>query len=501
MTSLVLVLDVGTSSVRGSVYDETGTCLPDSLQVQPYRQHRDGSLPLADVVAASNRVLDECLAALRHRSLADRILGVGLSSFAMSWLGVDRAGEPVTPLFTYANRHGADQAEGLRRHLAAEGLEERTYRISGTPIHTAYAPAQLLGLARADHARLDRVVWWQTVGAFLLAQWMGQVPGPISTSDAGWTGLLDRYRCVWNEELVARLPIAPRSLPPLTDYAQGLSGLAPAWARRWPELQAVPFFPAVGDGAAANIGSGALDSRTLAVTVGTSAAVRVVVTEPDPDRAPDVPLGLWGYRIDRHRHLLGGAITDGGSIVRWLRDFFPTRWDDLNQVAADIGPDGHNLTLLPFLHGERSPGWQDNATLAVQGITPATHPGHLLRAGMEAVAFRLVLIARRLGNQVPPEVPILASGGALDTSALWRQIIADAFNREVRLTTAREATSRGAAILALEALGRARELNEVLPVADVSRPHPDRVALYRAALARHEDFYHRLQGAGGARAG
>ncbi len=492
MTVLVLALDIGSSSVRCSAYDETGTYVEPTRQVQAYQAGADGTLPLDRVVQACDQVMDACLETLRTLQCIHQVAGVGLSSVAMSWLGVDTRGAPTTPIYTYANRHGAAQAAVLRTLLQQNELATAVYDQSGVPIHTAYAPSQLRGLQESDPELLQAAVWWQTLGAFLLSRWLGHVPGPVSTSDAGWTGLLDRHRCGWNMTLLPFLPITGDHLPELLDYSQGLRGLAPPWATRWPELATVPFFLAVGDGAAANIGSGGMDHRAVVVTIGTTAAVRVVVTEEAPDQAPAVPPGLWGYRIDRHRHLLGGAITDGGSIIRWVQDFLAADWSDMDRVAALTAPDGHGLTLLPFLHGERSPGWADNATLAIQGITSHTHAGHVLRAGMEAVAFRLYLIAQRLENRIASEAPILASGGALEISALWRQIVADVFGREVHLTAASETTSRGAAILALEALGHTARIEHRLPVADITRPDPRHVAIYRQALARHEALYSRL---------
>ena len=491
MPSLVLTLDIGTSSVRCSAYDETAAYVETSRHVQAYRMDAEGTLPLPAVTAACEAVMDASLESLRVLQRSRQVVGVGISVFAMSWLGVDAAGSPVTPLYSYACRHGARAATALRQRLQRDNRAEEAYAASGVPVHTAYAPAQLLGLQTDNPDCLRAVAWWQTLGAFLLARWHGRVPAPVSTSEAGWTGLADRRRGVWHALWHDYVPTRDR-LPPLRDYAHGLSGLAPAWAERWPELRAVPFFLPVGDGAAANVGSGAIDQRSLAVTVGTSAATRVLLSGWTPDAAPPTPPGLWCYRVDRTRHLLGGALTDGGNIIRWLYDLLAEDAHRLNREAAAVGPAGHGLIFLPFLNGERSPGWADSATLAIQGITARTRPGHLLRAGMEAVAFRLALIADLFADQVAADAPILASGGALEVSALWRQIMADVMQREVRWLKATETTSRGAAVLAWEALGQAAAIEADLPVQNVASPQPAAAAAYRTALQRHQDFYARL---------
>ncbi len=489
---LVLTLDVGSSSVRCSAYDQTGAYRTDSRRVQTYRSQRDGTLDLETTVRGCEKVMDDTLAAIRATDPGHSIVGVGLSVFALSWVGVNVRGQAVTPLYSYACRHGAQAAGPLRTRLQKAGLAAQIHAASGVPVHTAYAPALICGIHASDPEMCAQVRWWQTLGAYLLSRWFGQVPTPISTCEAGWTGLADRAAGHWLSLWMQHLPLTTEQLPPLQDYAQGLQGLRREWADRWPELAQAPFFLAVGDGAAANIGSGALDNQTLAVTIGTSAAVRMLATQIPQGTAPAVPPGLWCYRVDKTRHLLGGAITDGGNIARWLHDMLAPSPSELEKTAAALEPDAHGLTLLPFLHGERSPGWADNASMTIHGITADTQPGHLLRAGMEAVAFRLALIARRLESHLQPDAIILASGGALVRSPTWRQIVADLFGREVRLLQETEVTSRGAAVLAWEALGETRALQRALPVRAAAQPALQAAPRYAAALQRHEDLYAQL---------
>lgn len=492
MSNLVLALDIGTSSIRCSAYDRTGSYLPQSRNVQKYRINADGTLDLEKVVSSCDKAIAGTLESLRAETAEHKIEGVGLSVFALSWIGVDASGIAVTPLYTYACRHGAHAAGQLRGKLHQAGLVDEFYAVSGVPIHTAYAPALLTGLQADNPEMYSKVRWWQTLGAYLLSRWFGQVPAPISTCEAGWTGLHDRADCRWMSAWTDFLPLSKEQLPPLQDYAQGLQGMLQKWASSWPELAHVPFFLAVGDGAAANTGSGALDNHALAVTIGTSAAVRVQIPDVPPSTAPSAPSGLWCYRVDRRRHLLGGAITDGGNITRWLRSLMASSASALEEAAAALDPDEHGLTMLPFLHGERSPGWADNASMTIHGITAQTQPGHIVRAGLEAVAYRLALIARLLQGHVKPDAVILASGGALVYSRIWRQIIADLFRREVHLLQETEVTSRGAAILAWEALAKVGDLQRELPVRHVARPDPQATCLYERALQRHQELYAKL---------
>jgi gluconokinase len=266
----------------------------------------------------------------------------------------------------------------------------------------------------------------------------------------------------------------------------------------------VPWFPAIGDGAAANIGSGCTSPKRMALTVGTTGAVRVV--QPD---VPEVPAGLWCYRVDQRRALLGGATSEGGNVYAWMRDTLRLgEAEAIEQALAKLPPDGHGLTVLPFLAGERSPGWAGDVRATISGLGLNTTPLDILRAGLEAVAYRFALIcagleARDLGRAAdrpsqaatldPRASTVIASGGGLLSSPTWMQIIADTLGRPVVASAEPEATSRGVALLALESLGAIASI-EALPAADGTSYEPNAAnhAIYQQAIARQVELYNRF---------
>jgi len=201
---------------------------------------------------------------------------------------------------------------------------------------------------------------------------------------------------------------------------------------------------------------------------------------------PDVPLGLWCYRVDGRRSLLGGATTEGGSVYAWMSQTL--RLDAQatgEQALADLPPDGHGLTILPFLGGERSVGWSGDARATISGLGLATTPLEILRAGLEAVSYRFALIHELLhGADARPGV-VVGNGGALLQSRVWLQMMADVLGRPVIATAEPEATSRGAALLALEALGAIPSI-EAAPAAYGEKYEPDtaRHRVYQTAIDR-----------------
>jgi gluconokinase len=186
--------------------------------------------------------------------------------------------------------------------------------------------------------------------------------------------------------------------------------------------------------------------------IGTSGAERVISAPTSPFV---IPWGTWCYRVDERRIVLGGALNDGGSLFHWLRSTL--RLPSLQAAEAAVAalePDSHGLTVLPFWGGERSPGWADDARGGIVGFRLHTTQLDILRACMEAVALRFGELDRALLHAMPGAGEVVGTGGALLHSPAWMQMLADVLGRAVSASAEAEASSRGAALLALETLGR-----------------------------------------------
>ena len=478
---MILAIDVGSSSARASAYDDSGKTVADLFHRVSYEPAvgRDGTVEhdphrLLDAVATCVDAVATRGDDVHARRRGREIHAVGVTAFWHGLLGFDRDGRPATPIYMWGDTRSASDALLLRSALDEEALHVRT----GCHLHTSYWPAKLRWLARARPAETGRVARWGSVGE-LLEQALFGAAG-TSVSMASGTGLLDQERAQWDREALAAAGVDAERLFPLVDRADARRGLRPEWASRWPALRAVPWFPAIGDGAASNVGSDCIDATRVALNVGTSAALRVLADTPSP------PRGLWRYRLDRRTSLIGGALSEGGNAYAWCRKVLRLADDEATEAAlAALGADEHGLTVLPFLAGERAPGWRGERRAALTGLTLDATPLTILRAVLEAVALRLARVYDLLRPRAAPDHVVVGSGGALVASAAWAQIIADALGHPLIVSREEEATSRGAALLALDALG-IRPFNEPVPapMGQTFVPDPARHARYVEALAR-----------------
>ncbi|MCB0212399.1 MAG: gluconokinase [Anaerolineae bacterium] len=477
----ILTLDIGSSSTRAMLFDRlaqpiTGALvqIPTSMQTTADGAAEFDPVALFDsVVAAIDQLLEQI------GSLASQIGGVGIDTFVTNIMGVDASGRPITPLYTYADRRSASDAEALREEFDLSEVHDRT----GCRIHSAYLPARFRWLARTEPDLLKSVAHWLSIGEYLFLELFGE--RAVSYSVASWTGLLNRHTLTWDETWLSQLPIDAAQLSPLVDIDQPQQGLKTAWAARWPQLKDIPWFPAVGDGAAANVGSGCTEPDRLALTIGTTGAMRVLV-EKELDAVPD---GLWFYRLNRRYGLLGGATTEGGNVFAWLNTILKLPKNSEAELAQ-MPPGSHGLTVLPFLAGERAPGWHDDARATFSGLTLNIRPIDILRAGLEAVALRFAIIHHQMLPSLPSEHQIIASGSGLLNSPAWMQIMADVLNRPVTASAEPEATSRGMALAVLDALN----VSEVPPPAlgKTFRPRTAYHAQYKIALENQLYLYDRI---------
>lgn len=492
MTKLILTLDIGTTSTRALLFDEEGHALPDCIAqvANTLQTTADGGVVFdadqlfQNVVA----VIDQCLVMAGPR--AAKIAAVASDTFVSNVLGVSTAGEPVTPIFTYADTRNAHDTELLRSELGPEALAA-THDRTGCLLHTSYLPARFRWLERAHPDWLQGTLFWLSFGEYLYWKLLGK--RVASYSVAAWTGLLNRHTLTWDEEWLAQLPIHADQLSPLGDVDAPLQGLLPQWAARWPHLKAVPWLPAIGDGAAANIGSGCDNPQRIALTMGTTGAMRVVL----PPDIPQVPAGLWLYRVTRNRGLLGGATTEGGNLFAWLRETLQLPpGDQLERELADRQPAAHGLTILPFVAGERAPGWKGGARASLVGFTLNTRPIDIVQAALEGIAYRFAIIYGRIKPHLGERnQQIIASGGGLLHSPAWLQIFADVLNQPIIALAEHELTSRGVALLALEQLGIIDQPGALAAeTGQTYLPHADRYQRHQAALARQIAVYEQLLG-------
>lgn len=485
---LILALDIGSSGVRAAFFDHGGNLLPRTLVTidRTLTATASGGSEIDAEIAF--RQVAKAVDAVLARAPKGEITHAASSCFWHSLVGVDEKGRPTTPVFGWADTRSRDAAAVLRKKLDQSEVHNRT----GAQFHSSFWPAKLLWLkggntSRSECARFEKANYWLSLSDLILLRLTGVLS--TSVSMASGTGIFDQRKCEWDDQLVKFLKIKKTNLPVIV--ADGATfKLSSKFVKRWPRLAETQWFPAIGDGAANNFGVGCLTKSRAALMIGTSGAMRIAYKgEP----TEEIPPGLWCYRIDSERVIIGGALSDGGGLYDLLKRNLRIDMSDeaIGNEMARRGADAHGLTVMPFFFGERSTGYHENARGAILGLN-ASHDGiDVLQATMEAVAFRFAEIFDGLKKTAKID-EIVLSGGALNASPVWKQIIADVLGRDLTVLNVPEASLRGACLLALESLGKIDAIDTSSEEIKKLAFHPECHSIYKRARKRHRSVYNRL---------
>ena len=433
---VVLALDLGTSNAKAQRFDDRGAAVGDPVH-QSAAIGRDGRGDVENVVAAAEAVLDEAVG-------GGAVDAVAVSSAWHTLVGVDDSRRPTTELSTWLDDRASEEA-GLLRGAVADG--DDVHQRVGAPIHPSFPSVRILWLARHDAAAFKATHRWCSLSELLLSRWLGTDAGP-SPSIASGTGMYNQRTRSWDEELVDAIGVDISRLGVVDDEVR--SGLAPAYRSRWPALADVPWHPPQGDGACAVFGSGCDVLGRAALTVGTSAAVRVLCSTEK--REKQLPTALFGYLVEADTPVVGAARSNAGAAVEWITGAVGlTGTDAVDEATRDRTPGGHGLVVDPSLITERSPRWPITPSGAFGGVRRTTTRIDIIQAFVEAVAFGIADAVDALESWAGPQRLVL--GGGASTSPAWRQLLADVMGRSIECSPVSDESARGAAVVALARMG------------------------------------------------
>jgi gluconokinase len=419
------------------------------------------------------------------RERGDRVIAVSLSAFLHAVVPMDAAGRPLGPLVTWADGRAGAQSE----EITAAGLAKKLQARTGTPVHPMAPLSKLAWWKANDPETLGKTPRWGGVKELVLAG-LADASYVVDLSVASGTGLYDIHTGTWDPEAMDIAGVRPDQLATVVPTTERLR-LRPdvAAAARLPGD--TPLIIGAADGPLANLGVGATPAGVAAVSLGTSGALRTVVDAPTADAAGR----LFCYALTEHRWVIGGAVNNAGSVVRWAGQSFaggfarpPAEGEDaderdaallLEAAGAPAGSDG--LLCLPYLLGERAPWWRPGMRGAYIGLRREHGRPHLVRAAVEGVCQQLALVRDSFAAENLEVTEVRATGGAV-ASDLWVGVLAAALDLPVAVADTPEGTAIGACLLGLHALGELPDLDQAAALIDIAPPtvpDPENAELYR----------------------
>jgi len=486
MTRFMLGVDIGTTSTKTVVFTLNGEVVAQHaveyplLCSEPGMAEQDPQQIYAAVLASISHAVRIAGAAPGQIAL------VSFSAAMHSIIALDAADEPLTNSITWADNRASVWAGRIREKWDGQAIYART----GTPIHPMSPLCKLMWLRhdRADiFSRARRFVGVKEYVFFrLFGRWL------IDYSIASATGLFNLQELNWDRAALALVGVEAGQLSAPVPTTTQLQGLDVALAAQLGLRSDTPFVIGANDGVLSNLGVNAIAPGQVAVTIGTSGAMRSVVDRPVTD-----PSGrTFCYALTQQHWVVGGPVNNGGNVFRWVRDELATTeaqaaraagidpYEALTRIAEQIAPGAEGLLFHPYLAGERAPLWNADLRGSFFGLALHHRKAHMIRAALEGVIFNLYSILPALEELIGPTTRMMATGG-FARSALWRQMMADIFNREVEVPLSVESSCLGAAVLGLYALGLVPSLDVIATMVGSTNRH--------VPIAKNVAVYDRLR--------
>ena len=439
---MYLAIDLGTGSVKVGIVGATGQILAHASA--PYRVHSPqpgwGEIQPAQWLRATTRAILSLPANLR-----DTVRAISFSGQMHGVVLTGAKGQALCPAILWLD---------TRTQAILHQYPPGTLTETGNPPATGMMAISLAWLAQ----NLPTPLWQNSAYALSPKDWLRlQLTGHLATdaSDASGTlladqaGLWSKTQCNTLDALAKKLKAQPDFLPPVLPSFAAVGPLLKKWAQRWALPENTTVVLGAADTACAALGAGLTQAGQVQLSTGTGMQlIQITDAAPLPHpglnafRCADTNLQPMWYRM--------AAMLNGGSCLEWTRRLLGLSWARAYEKAFAPGMDAQieqAAYATPWLHGERSPWMNPHLHASFLNLRATDHPGTLMRAMFEAVAFSV-----RQGwdalfqDQTPPRQIRFAGGGAL--YAPWAQLLADVLQTELLCVEASHAALLGASQLA-----------------------------------------------------
>nr|WP_088067615.1 gluconokinase [Gottfriedia luciferensis] len=478
-----LGVDIGTTSTKAVLFKKNGKVVSSHNVEYPLYSPtpQTAEQDPEEIFRAVVEVMKQSIA--NSKISKDELALVSFSSAMHSVIAVDQNGQPLTQCITWADSRAVDWANKIKNEMNGQSIYLRT----GTPIHPMSPLAKITWLRHEKPDVFSNTSKFISIKEYVFYKFFEQYLVDYSIASA--TGLFNLQNLNWDQEALEICGITEQNLSEPVPTTYYFSNLKDAYASEIGISQSTPFVIGANDGVLSNLGVNAIEPGVVAVTIGTSGAIRTVTDKPVSD-----PKGrIFCYALTDKHWVIGGPVNNGGMTFRWVRDQLASAevetakrlgvdsYEVLTRIAARVTPGSDGLIFHPYLAGERAPIWNANARGSFFGLGLHHKKEHMIRAVLEGVILNLYTVLLALQEVIGMPKKIQATGG-FARSELWRQMLADIFNQEVGGPESVESSCLGAVVLGRYALGEIEDfsiMSELVGTTFSHKPKKENVEIYK----------------------
>ncbi len=475
----VMGLDIGTTSVKAVIFDLKGKVISDSEEMITSFYPQQGWVE-QDPVEIEQLAVQAVRGAMKEANIdKDELFTIGFSSAMHSLVCVGEDHQPLSKALIWADGRSSELAEKLKQQHGA-----RVFQKTGVPIHPMTPLTKLLWMEEVEYEPYQKASYFLSIKEYVLLKWFNKRVVDYSMATA--SGLFNAHTLNWDCELLEMTGIRKEQLSEVVPPTTVLTGIKEELADEMGISHDLSFVIGAADGQLANLGIGAITSGEVAITAGTSGAIRQFTTGFNVSENRET----FCYTFTEDYSIIGGPTNNGGIALQWLKELlgYEGSFDDFTKEAEKVAPGAEGLLFHPYINGERAPIWNQQAKGNFYGMSITHKKEHFVRAVLEGITFNLYQIGQSLERLAGAPDKIYVNGG-LSRSTLWLQMLADVFGKDVYVSESHHSAAWGAAWTGLVALGKVpsfEEIKENIPMNAPIIPNEDRHKTYKKIYNKYE---------------
>lgn len=483
--SFLLGIDIGTSACKAAVFTPEGILRGSASADYRVSYPRPGWAE-QDPRDWWNGACVATIAALQNAGISGaEIAAVGVDGVSWSAIPVDVNGRELGTTPLWMDTRAAD----LCRRLLREKVEEkRLFQCSCNSLRPGFSLPKILFLKEYQPDLYAKTRYFLQCNSYIVMKLTGVMS--MDRSQAYGFACWNPRNSTFDEQLCQEMGFDSESVPPLYECTQVVGTVTAAAAAETGLQRGTPVVAGGLDAACATLGAGVVYPGQTQEQGGQAGGMSICLETVQGD-----PRLIFGCHVVPDRYLLQGGTVGGGGVMRWLsQEIFPElSLMEMDRLAEETPPGAEGLLFLPYLAGERSPLWNEQAQGTFFGFSYQKDRRHLIRAAMEGVCLSLrhnLAVAEEAGVFAGT---LRATGGAA-RSAFWTQLKADITGHTVEVAAAEDATAKGAALLAGMGIGLYHSLEEAVSTIEVVKTYEPRKE-YKDCYQQSFERYLQLVGA------
>ncbi|MEK3988819.1 MULTISPECIES: gluconokinase [Robertmurraya] len=485
MTSYMLGVDIGTTSTKAVLFTEKGEVIQTENFGYPLYTPNISTAE-QDPEEIFQAVL-KAISNITKKNPQKNISFVSFSSAMHSVIAIDSNDQPLTACITWAD----NRSEAWTHKIKTELNGHEVYKRTGTPLHPM-SPLSKMAWITNDRAEIaTKAKKYIGIKEYVFKKLFDQYVVDYSLASA--MGMMNLQTLDWDEEALSIAGVTRDQLSQLVPTTQVFSDIHPDFAKQMGLDTKTPFVIGASDGVLSNLGVNAIRKGEIAVTIGTSGAIRTIIEKPQTDEKGRI----FCYALTENHWVIGGPVNNGGMILRWIRDEFASSeietakrlgidpYEVLTKIAERVRPGADGLLFHPYLAGERAPLWNPDVRGSFFGLTLSHKKEHMIRAALEGVIYNLYTVFLALMECMEGPVTRIQATGGFARSNVWRQMMSDIFESELVVPESYESSCLGACILGLLATGKIESFeiaSEMIGSTYKHTPNEEAVKEYRQLL-------------------